>query len=105
MAWAMGSSTISGVSLLETSAVMGERVEVQAGVKATGRMRCFSHYLPLVYIPQCLTFVSLFQTLPFTMTTPQFQPLFQTPLTAHGPPSVSHRPPSPTYLRISGQDP
>src|SRR5882724_11105174 len=31
-----------------------------------------------VYIPQHLISRSLFQTLPFTMVIPQFQPLFQT---------------------------
>ena len=41
-------------------------------------LRCFFLMPPLVYIPQCLTFRYLFQTSPFTMTTPQFQPLFQT---------------------------
>src|SRR5882724_9176778 len=68
-------------TLLVVGAVMaGENgVEVISEI-GIGEFDDFFAPPPLLYIPQCLTSGSLFQTSPFTMVIPQFQPLFQTPL-------------------------
>src|SRR5882724_10973660 len=69
---------LKGIIVGNECSSSGRRRGDRSGSESHWQLRCFSCCLPQIYIPQCLISGSLFQTSPFSMTIPQFQPLFQT---------------------------